>query len=75
MSFGKWLVLVILSWEQWRHFYYRIRNIISLIKKNEKENISKEDKKIITKLIVEIERNLKSKTFGVNSHEKIKGKK
>jgi hypothetical protein len=34
---------------------------ISLIKKNEKENISKEDKNTISRIIVSIEKNLSAK--------------
>ncbi len=48
---------------------------ISLIKKNEKENISKEDKNTISQIINSIEKNLRAKKEKGESNEKNKRKK
>lgn len=55
---------------------HEVLYFISLIKKNEKENISKEDKKIISQIIELIEKNLRiRKEQGGSGNEKNKRKK
>jgi hypothetical protein len=55
---------------------HEVLYFISLIKKNEKENISKEDKKTISQIIELIEKNLRTrKEQGGSGNEKNKRKK
>lgn len=55
---------------------HEVLYFISLIKKNEKENISKEDKKTISQIIELIEKNLRArKEQGGSGNEKNKRKK
>ncbi len=54
---------------------YEVIYFISIIKKNEKENISREDKKVISKVINEIGKNLKIKKLKGEGNEKSKSKK
>ena len=57
-------------------FKHEQSNILNKnIKKNEKENISREDKYVISKIINEIERNLKLKKPRGEGNEKSKSKK
>ncbi len=54
---------------------YEVLYFISLIKKNEKENISKEDKNTISQIINSIEKNLRAKKEKGEGNEKNKRKK
>ena len=53
---------------------FEVLYFITILKKSEKENISKAEKNIISKMITSIENNLKNNKFGGKDNEKGKRK-